>query len=187
MSEGRVTRMFGTPRGAVRLALSYGEVALGLAPLIAPKRDAVRRLVFVCHGNICRSAYAEALARRAGFAAASFGLSTTSGVPAHPPLAAMARDRGISLDRHSATAASDFEAREGDYLLAMEVRHLRRLAGNERLAKVPRGLLGSHAHLPLPHLHDPYELGTGYMAVCLTRIEDAVARLCLSYPGARSA
>src|SRR4051812_36705278 len=34
----------------------------------------VERLVFVCQGNICRSAYADALARRAGLRSVSFGL-----------------------------------------------------------------------------------------------------------------
>jgi len=64
------------------------------------------------------------------------------------------------------------------------VRHLRKLAALPHLADLPRGLLGSHTRPPLPHLHDPYQLSPEYMATCLTRIEQAVARLCLSYPGA---
>ncbi len=180
-----ITRLFGTPRGAVRLALSHAEVASGLAGLKRPAPGEVRRLVFVCHGNICRSAYAEALASRAGFATASFGLSTSTGAPAHAPLAELARERGMPLDAHRATAVVDFEPQAGDYLIGMEVRHLRKLAADSRLAHLPRGLLGTHARPPLPHLHDPYQLDPAYMPTCLSRIEDAVARLCLSYPGAR--
>jgi protein-tyrosine phosphatase len=52
---------FGTARGAVRLGLSYFEQTIGLAPTKAPAREEVTRLVFVCHGNICRSAYAQGL------------------------------------------------------------------------------------------------------------------------------
>jgi protein-tyrosine phosphatase len=184
---GQITRCFGTPRGAARLALSYAELALGMAPLIVPKPDQLRRFVFVCHGNICRSAYAEALARRAGYATASFGLSTTTGTAAWPPLAALTEERGVSLERHAATAVADYQHQAGDYLLVMEVRHLRRLAADPQLALQPRGLLGSYARFPVPHLHDPYKLDPAYIATCLTRIEDAVARLCLSYPAARSA
>lgn len=177
----------GTPRGAIRLGLSYAEVAGGFAPILRPSRDAVRRLVFVCHGNICRSAYAEALAQRAGYAAASFGLSTSTGSPAHPPIAAVAAERGLDLSAHRTTRVEDFEPLPGDYLLAMEVRHLRKIAALPAIAQLPRGLLGGYAGLPLPHLHDPYKLGDGYLRVCLTRVEDAVERLCVSFPAARRA
>jgi protein-tyrosine phosphatase len=61
------------------LALSYAELATGLAGQLPPDPARVRRLVFVCHGNICRSAYAHVLARRAGARVASFGLSTATG------------------------------------------------------------------------------------------------------------
>ena len=64
---------YGTWRGAVRLALAHAEVATGLSGAIVPDPAKVRRLVFVCHGNICRSAYADVLARRAGMNVASFG------------------------------------------------------------------------------------------------------------------
>jgi protein-tyrosine phosphatase len=61
-----VTASFGTARGLVRLMLSYGEVALGAAGISPPDRAVVRRLVFVCHGNICRSAFADVVARQKG-------------------------------------------------------------------------------------------------------------------------
>jgi protein-tyrosine phosphatase len=73
----------------------------------------------------------------------------------------------------------------GDYLLAMETRQLRRLARDARLAQLPRGLLGADASPPVPHLHDPYALDPAYMLTCLKRIESAVARLSLIFPGAR--
>lgn len=175
---------FGTFRGLVRLALSYGEVGLGVARLAPPTPGTVRRLVFVCHGNICRSAYAEALARRAGYRTASFGLSTSTGQGAHPPLAEAAARRGMPLTDHRSTAVADFVPEPGDYLIAMEVRHLRRLAGDERLRSLPRGLLGSFMAPPMPHLHDPYRLSPAYTETCLARIEAAVARLLNRFPAA---
>jgi protein-tyrosine phosphatase len=181
-----LTEQFGTLRGMVRLGLAYAELGIGLAPVSKPAPSDVRRLVFVCHGNICRSAFAEAVARRQGLRAASFGLSSESGQPAHELVATLARRSGIDLSGHRTTAAPDFVLIEGDLFLAMEVRHLRRLAAEQRFADVPRMLLGSYAPVPIPHLHDPYGLNEGYMKVCLDRIEKAVTRLRQTYSAARA-
>jgi protein-tyrosine phosphatase len=181
-----IDRHFGSLRGAVRLGLSYCELASGLAPVIEPEREEVRRLVFVCHGNICRSAYAEGFARWAGYNAASFGLSTCVGKPAFAKVSSLAARRGIDLSAHRSTPADEFEPWPGDYLLAMEVRHLRQLAQHARLRHIPRGLLGSHAEFPLPYLHDPYMLDEDYVVLCLRRIESAVVRLFAKFPNARA-
>ncbi len=175
---------YGTWRGAVRLGLAHLEVATGSAALLPPDPAQVRRLVFVCHGNICRSAFAQGLARKAGLAEAGFGLSTRTGNPAWGLVQERAASRGIDLSAHQATALADFEPQDGDYLLAMEVRHMRKLAADPRVAHLPRGLLG----LPTwPHLHDPYKLAPAYMDVCLDRIEAAMTPLVSLYPNARRA
>ena len=180
-------KRFGTWRGALRLALAHAEVATGQAGIVAPDPAAVRRLVFVCHGNICRSAYADGLARRAGMAVASFGLSTRSGKGAWPLVAERALARGLDLSGHRTTRVEDYVPLPGDYLLGMETRHLRKLAVGPLTAGLPRGLLGSYASPAVPHLHDPYQLDPAYMDVCLDRIESAVARLVRRYPGAAAA
>ena len=175
---------YGTWRGALRLALAHAEVAAGQAAVAPPDPAAVRRLVFVCHGNICRSAYADGLARRAGLNVASFGLSTSSGKPAWPMVAESALTRGLDLSDHRTTRVEDYVPLPGDYLLGMETRHLRKLAMGALTAGLPRGLLGSYASPPVPHLHDPYKLDPAYMDVCLVRIERAMAALVTRYPGA---
>lgn len=175
---------FGTWRGALRLALAHVEVAARQASILAPDPAQVRRLVFVCHGNICRSAYADGLARRAEMNVTSFGLSTSSGKGAWPLVEQQARARGLDLSGHRTMRVEDYVPLAGDYLLGMETRHLRKLAANPRTAGLPRGLLGSYAAPAVPHLHDPYQLDPAYMDVCLTRIEHAVAALVTRYPGA---
>lgn len=184
-SESWTIRKFGTLRGLVRLGLSYAELVSGLAPIRAPDKTSVRRLVFVCHGNICRSAFAQAVARREGFRTAGFGLSTTSGMPAHPPVAAEAARRGLPLDDHRTTALDDFVFEPGDLLLVMEVRQLKRLRANPSLTRLPRDLLGRFARLPVPHLHDPYMIDPAYLPTCLDRIENAVVNVCRAYPTAK--
>jgi len=176
---------FGTLRGLVRLALSYPQLFLGLGAGRPVDPATVRRLVFVCQGNICRSAFAESAARRAGLRAASLGLSTTPGRPAHPPAIKAAQALGNDLQAHRATDLADYQPQPGDLLLAMEVRQLGRLAADPRLRDVPRALLGRWTQPMMPHLHDPYGLDDRYMARCLARIDRAVARLALSFPGAR--
>ena len=167
--------------------MAYGQVAGGMAAIRAPVPASVKRLVFVCHGNICRSAYADALARAAGFNVASFGLSTSTGNPAWPLVAERAAARGLDLTAHRATALADFVPQPGDYLLGMEVRHLHKLAVDPRLGHLPRGLLGQYARPRIPHLHDPYQLNPAYMEVCLERVASAVAGLLSAYPAARTA
>ncbi|HAF40286.1 MAG TPA: phosphotyrosine protein phosphatase [Sphingobium sp.] len=180
-----IRRHFGTLRGLARLALSYPQLLLGLSASRRPDPRRVTRLVFVCQGNICRSAFADVAARRAGLRAASFGLSTTTGRAAHPPAIAAAQDLGHDLSDHRAIDLSDYVPEPGDLLLAMEVRQLHRLAADPRLRDLPRQLLGRWTWPMLPHLHDPYGLDDRYMARCLRRIGVAVERLAISFPGAR--
>ncbi|WP_088181643.1 arsenate reductase/protein-tyrosine-phosphatase family protein [Sphingobium sp. Z007] len=176
---------FGTFRGLVRLALSYPQLWLGRSGSRAPDPAQVRRLVFVCQGNICRSAFADVAGRRAGLNTASFGLSTTTGRAAHDAAIVAARAMGHDLSDHRAIDLKDYAPQDGDLLLAMEVRQLHRLAADPRLSGLPRVLLGRWTRPMLPHLHDPYGLDDRYMATCLRRIDRAVPGLVSAFPGAR--
>ncbi|MBK8186883.1 MAG: hypothetical protein IPK77_06345 [Cellvibrio sp.] len=57
----------------------------------------VKRLVFVCHGNICRSPLGEAVARHHNIPTTSFGLDTRGGDPADPRAIAWASLNGYNL------------------------------------------------------------------------------------------
>ncbi len=180
-----ISRNFGTSRGLLRLGLSYVEAVPLWSAAVKPASGDVRRLVFVCHGNICRSAYAWGVARDLGLNAVSFGLSTSTGEPAHEPARQAAIALGHPIEEHLTVRVQDFVPQPGDYLLGMEHRHLRKLAGLADLAHLPRGLLGSYANPPMSHLHDPYRLDPAFMAVCLRRVESAVLALARKYPGVR--
>lgn len=178
---GWLDSRYGSWRGAARLALSYPETMLGLAAIKRPDPREVRRIVFVCQGNICRSAFAAAVARSRGLPVASFGLSTVTGMPASGWAKATARALGYDLSEHRTTAAEEFLLHDGDLLLAMEVRQLRRLAGHPRLSAAPRSMLGLWARPWIPHLHDPVDLDARYFLACFRRIERAVDRLAADY------
>ena len=69
----------------------------------------IRRVMVICHGNICRSPYAaELLARRSGgLEVRSAGLEASEGKPAEPGARRIAKRRGIDLDAHGAHRLED--------------------------------------------------------------------------------
>lgn len=153
---GRVASLlelsFATFRGFVRLTLAELEFVGGrLQPFVEIRPEAVHRLVFVCLGNINRSAFAHAVSAGLGARTASIGLSTTSGSPAFEKAIATAPVYGYSLTSHRATDFHDYTYQPGDLLLAMEVRHARELVGRGIPADAvalprPLGAPSSHSH-----------------------------------------
>jgi protein-tyrosine-phosphatase/peptidoglycan/xylan/chitin deacetylase (PgdA/CDA1 family) len=83
----------------------------------------VQRLVFVCAGNICRSAYAEARSRAAGIAAASCGIEAAPGTGADPETARNAGVREVDLASHRSRRLDQLELSPADLLVYMEPRH----------------------------------------------------------------
>jgi len=166
----------GTWRGAVRSWLARMDLRSGrLAALHLRHPHQVRRVVFVCLGNICRSAYAQRVAERLGMQAVSIGLSTRTGAPS-PASALQAAERGgEDLSAHSATDLRHFDVQPGDLFVAMEVRHAHalqcRLIGRH---DIQIALLGLWCEPPMPHLHDPYTLSDAYFDQCFMRLRQAV-------------
>lgn len=175
-----IVSRFGSFRGMVRLALSHAQIGLVAKPDLA----SVERLVFVCRGNICRSAFAHALAASLDFPVASFGLRTATGRPAHDPVIAESARRSFDLSDHSALAVEDFHLAPGDLYLVMEYRQISELRALDRFAHSPVDLLGRYGGRP--HLHDPYGLGPAFTATSLDDIDRSVRALVGAIHGARS-
>ena len=176
---------FGSWRGVVRLGLSHIERMSLQAGVQKPGTESIKRIVFVCQGNICRSAFAEVLARQMGLPVASFGLATRTGFPADPAAVRAAKSLGLDLGGHVTTARADFVVRPGDLLLAMETRQLRQIALDSGLSPLPRDLLGTWTRPPVPHLHDPYQLSDAYFLTCFRRIGSAVESLAVQFSALR--
>jgi protein-tyrosine-phosphatase len=85
------------------------------------------RVLFVCFGNIIRSALAEVLARRAAGAAcvdldaASAGLTAIDGRPADTRAIAVAAELGVSLDAHRARSLTDDAVDRADFIFVMDL------------------------------------------------------------------
>ena len=99
------------------------------------------KILFVCHGNICRSPMAEFvmkdLVKKAGrsgeFSVASAAVSREElGNPVYPPARRELARHGISCDGHAAHQITRRELDEYDYIYYMDAsnaRFLRRLFG----------------------------------------------------------
>jgi protein-tyrosine-phosphatase len=98
------------------------------ASLLPEGLPASPRLLFVCHGNILRSAVAEALYAdrvRTGLAPAdslaeSAGTAARDGNHADPRGVRAARDLGIHLDQHRAGRLTDEQVVRADLILVMD-------------------------------------------------------------------
>lgn len=168
---------YGTFRGFVRLVLGeleYLSGRLGSFTDVNPAK--VSRLVFVCLGNINRSAFADVVARRCGVRVASIGLSTTTGAPAFEKAIEFAPLFGHQLEEHRATDFSDYVFEPGDLLLAMEVRHARELVRRG----IPRESIALLGHWSKPHrihIHDPHTLPDRYFPTCFAILHSGVLSL----------
>ena len=113
------------------------------------------RIMFLCHGNICRSPMAEYvmkdLVRKAGLESR---FEITSGAvsdeewfnPIYPPAQRKLREKGVSFGKHSAHKISSAEFNEQDLVIVMDrsnLRWLTRIVGDYSSVEVGKALEGS--------------------------------------------
>src|SRR5512134_1480699 len=98
-----------------------------------PENHEVMRLLFVCTGNTCRSALAEAIARREAIErglsdveVASAGTSAWDGAPASDGALLVALERGLDLSTHRAQQLTRELVQSHDVVLAMGQHHVER-------------------------------------------------------------
>ena len=182
-------REFGSHRGLVRTVLADAMWYLG--PFRKYRRvdwTRVRRLVFVCRGNVCRSPFAHALAadRITGLPTASFGLSAGSGHPATAMAVDVARDFSVDLSAHRSTGSADFVVRDGDLMLVMEDRQVTQLRPRIVGRDAQVALLGLWCQPPFALLYDPLTLPRDYYVTCFDRIRRAVGALATEVEAAKN-
>ena len=89
------------------------------------------RILFVCHGNICRSPMAEAVFRSmapSGYEADSAGISSEeTGNDIYPPAKRVLRAHGIPFSPRHARRISDADFRDADLVVALDRYNLRSL------------------------------------------------------------
>ena len=166
---------YGSARGLARLWLSQAARLAGAYSRFEQVRwGEVRRLVFVCSGNICRSPYAEQRAALAGFPTISVALRGEADRPADPVARSAARVAGLDLEGHRSAMIVDTELRTGDLLIAMEPWQARDLLDGYTAEGVQVTLLGLWSKPRRPHLHDPFTLSESYFRSCFRAIDSGV-------------
>jgi protein-tyrosine phosphatase len=136
----------------------------------------VKRLVFVCKGNICRSAYAEAVANSLGIEAISCGLDAIEDAPANDVAIDTARKLGFDLAPHTSRPIMYLILKKTDLLVAMEPQQAEYLQKNLRRNHACT-LLGLWSQPALPHIQDPYGSSPEYFKKCFTYIQTSVNEL----------
>jgi len=165
---------YGSRRGFVK---TWWSRAQNLAGFYRGFRDVdweeVERVVFVCKGNICRSAYAEAKAAMLGSKAASYGLATRPDLPANERAIEVAARRGVALERHRTTPIDKYVPESGDLLVAMEPWQADSLISRYGTDSACT-LIGLWGQPATPHIQDPYGATPEYFNHCFNNIDTAV-------------
>lgn len=111
-------------------------------------KEAPVRILFVCHGNICRSAMAQCIMQqlvdsaglRDRFAIDSAATTNDEiGMPIYPPARERLEKAGVAIVPHRARCVTAGEQDGWDYVLVMDeenIRHLKRIWGQENMGNV---------------------------------------------------
>lgn len=93
----------------------------------------MKKILFICTGNLCRSPLAEGILKKKleekgmdGFAALSAGIHSLTGEPAAELAVQVAALRGVSLSKHVAHQVTRSMLEGTNLVIAMESYHLQR-------------------------------------------------------------
>ena len=138
--------------------------------------DSVQSVLFVCHGNICRSPLAEAyfrsLVEKEGrrITVRSAGLETTPGKPADDRAKAVALEHRLSLDAHATTQVHRELLDQSDLIVVMEIAQKDRV---QRLCPRSKGkvmLLGRFDSGGSLEVADPYSGDSDDFLSCFQQV-----------------
>jgi len=142
---------------------------------LLPQRGQVKRLVFICSGNICRSAFGEAVSRKLGFPAVSYGLHCRGGDTANERAMAFAKENGYELENHVTQNINSYEPQSGDLVLFVEPSHYRQAPDCIRESQFI--YLGRYTSVRNLYLHDPFSANNSYFVKNMKAIEMGVKEI----------
>ncbi len=169
-----IKQKYGSKKGLLRFLVYTTLMQLGFfSSRKQIQFSAVRRLIFICQGNICRSPLAEAIARREGFETDSYGLNCGDNHCADPRTIAFAENLAIDLKDHRTRHIDHYRPQAGDLLIGMEPSHARKLLMLFG-AQVPITLAGLWITNSTPYIHDPYNTCDEFFIHCECMVVSAV-------------
>ena len=172
-----LARRYGSRRGFVRTYWHKARYYLGAYRQYEDiDWQSIDRLVFVCKGNICRSAFAEVMTQSLGVEAISCGLDTIENARANQDAIYVAERFGVDLKKHRTLPVMYVNLKHSDLLIAMEPWQINFLKDNLK-RKHQSTLLGLWTSPVLPHLQDPYGASHAYFESCFHSIQMCVENL----------
>lgn len=140
-----------------------------------------RHVIFVCKGNICRSAFAEYYLRRAVPDAShrieSCGLDVDQGIFPPPEAVCVAKEFDLDIELHRSRGLASCDVHHADLILPMEFRQYKRLIAMFPGEQKKIRLLRDFAPWPyriLCNIEDPYGSGEREFRRCFRRIQMAL-------------
>jgi protein-tyrosine phosphatase len=169
---------YGGPRGCALHFSALGRYYLGAwRQCRAIDWARVRRLVFVCMGNVCRSPYAAGRAEQLGLESLSFGLDVRKSAPADAVAQVVAAQRSVDLSPYRSQPLQPGDLRDTDLVVLMEPGHLRTLKQLAPEIQCQTTLLGLWCPSPHPHVFDPLGRSAEYFAECYSLIDNGLRRM----------
>ena len=133
----------------------------------------IKRVVFICKGNICRSAFAERVARKVGVEVISCGINAIVDGPANREAVRIAKQMGYDLSVHRTTPIMYPIFLKSDLLVVMEPEQSDIV--KYYLTKAHHiTLLGLWGKPERPFIYDPYGTTPEYFRSCFNFIEKSV-------------
>ena len=129
------------------------------------------RVLFVCTGNICRSAFAEGLARtmRPDADFASAGTHAIPGNPATHDAIMVADEFGVDLRGHSARPLHEEQLQRADHAYGASQHHV------DAIESLQPGSAVSLLHPAEVEIADPYGESADFYRLVFGQIQDALA------------
>lgn len=148
----------------------------------------IEHVVFVCTGNICRSAFAEYLLRKmtnySQIKIESCGLDVTQAVSSPIEAVIAGRSYGIDLSEHRSKGIMDCDLLNADLIIPMDYGHYRRLVAKYPQYKMKICLLRDFDNYPYSlvcNIHDPFGLAQDEFKCCFENIQRClkeIAKIC---------
>lgn len=180
--ENVVRELFARPAAALRRRSLRRRIAKAHEARFGAHAERVRpirNLLFLCHGNICRSPFAERLGRQAmpGLEITSAGFHPRSGRSSPQNLVRAARAHGVDLADWSSREISERMVTDADCIVVMDASHLEKLQADFPEALGKTTLLGLFDRGGPVELIDPYTLSPEQTDVVLRDMARAIAGL----------
>lgn len=148
----------------------------------------IRHVVFVCTGNICRSAFSEyALKKKVSpknVKIESCGLDVTQAICSPIEAVTAGRSYDVDLSEHRSKGIMDCDLLSADLIVPMDYGHYRRLISDYPQYKMKICLLRDFSTYPyrfVCNIHDPFGLAQEEFECCFKNIQrclKGIAKIC---------